>query len=79
MMSKIAGIDFAPFMLSVAAKLAHMDAEQQAAFFNTFADELVATCGTEHNAEMQAAYVNDLASKHFKAFCTMVSFVDGDA
>ena len=56
---KIAGIDFQPLMMSVAAKLAHMDADQQAAFLNTFFKELKHACGTHYDAERQLCYVRD--------------------
>ena len=42
---------------SVAAILAHEDADVQAAFLNTFDKELRAACDTRHAAEMQMTYV----------------------
>lgn len=56
---KIAGINFQPFMLSVAAQLAHLDADHQAAFLNTFFKELQHACGTNYDAERQLCYVRD--------------------
>jgi len=70
---RIAGIDMTPFLQSVAAELAHLGDDEQAAFFNTFAKELNAVCQTRHMAEMQAVGVSRRASNEFKDFCGMVS------
>jgi len=70
----ISGIDMSPFTLSVAASLARMDSGAQAAFFNVFAKELRAACGTSYNAEMQAAHVMREVSPEFKEFCAMIAF-----
>ena len=75
-MSKIAGIDLTPFMSSVAAKLAHMDDVEQANFFNVFAKELRAYCGTDYDADMQAVFVKNKANDEFKSFCGIVSYED---
>lgn len=71
---RVSGIDMTSFIPSVAAQLAHMDDEAQSVFFNTFAKELVSTCGSKHQAEMQAAFVKDKASEAFKDFCAMVAY-----
>lgn len=70
----ISGIDMTPIMLSIAAKLAHMDSQLQADFLNAFAKELVLTCGTYQQAEMQACFIRDEASQSLKDLCGMISY-----
>ena len=70
----VAGIDMSGMLLSIAAKLAHGSADEQAAFFNIFAKELTVCCETSYNADMQASYVADKSSPEFKQFCGTISY-----
>ena len=54
---------------SIAAMLAHDDADVQAAFFNTFAKELNAVCETHHAAEMQATWIRKSLTSEAKEVC----------
>jgi hypothetical protein len=54
---------------SIAALLAHEDANVQGAFLNTFAKELYATCETRHAAEMQATFIRGILSSDAKEVC----------
>ena len=56
---RAAGVDLTGFLPSVAAKLAELGDEEQAAFFNTFARELIYTCGARTQAELQAAWIRE--------------------
>lgn len=58
----------------VAAHLAHLDDTTQAEFFNVFARELVAACGTEYQAEKQAAAVNRLLTDKARKVFGMVGY-----
>lgn len=54
---------------SVAAMLAHEDADTQAAFLNTFAKELNHACETHHAAEMQATAIRGVLSSEAMEVC----------
>lgn len=43
---------------ALASLLANEDSKVQRDFFNTFAKELLSSCGSNHNAEMQACFIN---------------------
>lgn len=63
---------------SVAAMLAHEDADVQGAFFNTFAKELNHTCGTHFAAESQATYIRDRLSPEAKEVCETLCWKEGN-
>jgi len=59
---------------SVAALLAHEDADAQAAFINTFTKELNAICETRHAAEMQATFIAQKLSAESKEVAETLCF-----
>jgi hypothetical protein len=63
----ILGIDISTMVESVAAHLAHMDSDQQAAFFRVFAEELTKACGTYHHADMQAHAIRNMLNNDQRA------------
>ena len=70
----IAGIDISSLIPSIAAKLAHMGAEDQAGFLNVFAIELESVCDTTYNAEVQAVAVKGFAGGALKRFCATICY-----
>lgn len=56
----VGGINLGPVMASVAAKLAHQSADEQAAFFNVFFKELKSACGeTSYGAGLQCRWIQE--------------------
>lgn len=72
---KVAGVDLTSMMNSVAATLAHQDAEVQTLFLNIFCKELIACCGTRHQAEMQLAWVQSELTDQARDLLTMLGEV----
>lgn len=54
---------------SIAALLAHEDADIQAEFLNTFSKELYSACETRHATEMQATYIRGKLTNNAKEIC----------
>lgn len=59
---------------SVAAYLAHEDADAQSAFLNTFIKELHAACATAHHVEMQMCYVMEKLTPEAKKAAGMLAY-----
>ena len=75
---KVQGIDLTGLMGSIAAKLAHIDAEEQAKFFNVFCKELTHACGTRFTAELQLAYVSKDITDETKELLQMLGVNNDD-
>jgi hypothetical protein len=69
---RVGGVDLGGILDSVAATLAHQDAETQAEFLRVFAKELVACCGTKYQAEMQLAWVRSELTEEARDLLTML-------
>jgi hypothetical protein len=74
MSGTVLGVPIGHLAPMVAAHLAHLDDTTQAEFFNVFARELVAACGTEYQAEKQAAAVNRKLTDKAKKVFGMVGY-----
>ena len=59
---------------SIAALLAHEDADIQAEFLNTFSRELYATCETRHATEMQATFMRGKLTNDTKEICETLAW-----
>lgn len=59
---EIAGLDLDGLLKSIAAKLAHQDADIQSEFFNIFFNELKHACETHFRTESQCLYIADKLS-----------------
>ena len=69
---EVAGINLSGLLESVAAKLAHTDAETQARFLNIFVKELTVTCDTTYNRDMQGVYIRKHLSHEAQNFCELL-------
>lgn len=74
----ILGIPVTMVLPNIAAHLARLDDELQAAFFQTFADELVRACGTNHAAEVQAAYINNKLKPEAREVFTVIGYKESN-
>lgn len=70
----VLGVPVGHLIPMVAAQLAHLDDSVQAEFFNVFARELASACGTEYQAEKQAAAVNRLLTDRARKVFGMVGY-----